>query len=156
MDARSITSKANGIKGGRPKRYLPLTPIEGEKWAMVAGHDGYMVSDHCRVMSLQWKGAIVRQVEHADGYDVVKIGGKVKRVMDLSDIPFGVKVAARGPVVYRGVKELDSGKWMAIITQGRKKQPIGIFHTPEVAAAAYNTKATELGFGVEELNVIDD
>lgn len=45
---------------------------------------------------------------------------------------------------YRGITQTPSGRWLAQIMADKKFTRIGLFDTPEAAAAAYDKKAIEL------------
>lgn len=85
------------------------------------------------------------QIDHIDGDTT---NNRIENLREVSGLENqrNMKRYTNNTSGYTGVRRTASGKWQALIADRGKRIHLGVFEDPEVAAAAYRTKADELGY----------
>lgn len=146
------------MKGGKECRVSTVTfeqlwpytwCVEGTGYAM-SRTSGQAVKMHRLIMSAK----IGEFVDHIDG-DPLNNTLENLRICRKQQNEFNQKVRADSSTGYKGVSFLKStGKYRAYINKNRIRYELGVFHTKEEAALAYNRKAAELFGEFARLNEI--
>lgn len=92
------------------------------------------------------------EVDHVDG-DVLDLRRSKLRICSRSQNSANRRRPATANSPYRGIYQLPSGRWAAVIKLLQQSHHLGVFDTAKIAAAAYDAAASAAWPGFARLNL---
>lgn len=117
------TKDPRGYVVGRPPGFNRAVSLH--RWLLLGGAKGRLIVDHANRDRLDNRRANLRWADSAGNAQ-------------------NTSLAKNNSSGFKGVSRAARGKWRARITVGRKERFIGLYDTPEAAAAAYDAAAERL------------